>query len=105
MSWVPYEEHGRVFCADCGVVCIEKAEGDHPWAKYGSRHEVTLWEADHEIPLEDGGPHAVENLRCRCVPCHRRKTAREATERAECRRLGRLPAPSPDRQLALAGAA
>lgn len=77
------EEHGRLFCAECGVVCgPEKVNGR--W------HEVE-WEADHREPLEDGGPHHIDNLQVLCVPCHRRKTAAEATQRAARRRQSRAP--------------
>lgn len=78
--------HGNVFCADCGLVCVELVEGAR--SRYGrDAHERPDcdWEADHHVPLEDGGPHTLDNLRCRCVPCHRRKTARENRERAERR--------------------
>lgn len=63
------------------------------------------WHADHRIPLCDGGPHDPTNIERRCEGCHKRKTAAEAAARAEGRRLSRLPAPSPHRQLALVGAA
>lgn len=33
------------------------------------------WECDHLIELVDGGTDEIENLRCRCLPCHRLKTA------------------------------
>jgi hypothetical protein len=59
---------GDACCVDCG-----SDRGD--------------WEADHEIPLEDGGEHSLDNLVRRCVDCHRKKTARENSERAARRRL------------------
>lgn len=63
------------------------------------------WEADHDVPLWDGGEHCSSNIVRRCVPCHREKTKREATERAARRRQERgipdpLPAHHPD-QVAL----
>ena len=45
---------------------------------------VTLgpsWECDHLIPLRDGGTHAIENLRCRCPGCHKRKTGADRRRR------------------------
>jgi len=76
------ELHGRLFCAECGtVVGAEKGEDDR-WTE-------VAWEADHRIPLEDGGPHHIDNLQVLCVPCHRRKTAAEASARATRRRADR----------------
>ena len=49
-------------CVDCGVV-------GEPW------------EADHDVPLHRGGRHSPENLKTRCVPCHREKTKRENIRR------------------------
>jgi hypothetical protein len=79
------EAHGLVACVDCGAVC----ENANPMDGHGA----VPWEADHQIPLEDGGPHHADNLHCRCVPCHRAKTAREATERAARRRATRSTQP------------
>ena len=42
----------------------------------------SLWEVDHIVPLVDGGSHDLDNLQTLCSPCHRAKTAAEATERA-----------------------
>lgn len=42
------------------------------------------WESDHAIELSEGGTNAVGNLRVRCLPHHRAKTA--ATKRARKRR-------------------
>ncbi|MAJ59069.1 MAG: hypothetical protein CBC48_03205 [bacterium TMED88] len=42
----------------------------------------SLWEVDHIVPLVDGGSHEMSNLQSLCTPCHKRKTAAEATARA-----------------------
>jgi 5-methylcytosine-specific restriction endonuclease McrA len=42
----------------------------------------SLWELDHIIPLIDGGGHDLENLQTLCTPCHKKKTAEEASHRA-----------------------
>jgi hypothetical protein len=42
----------------------------------------SLWELDHKIPLIDGGTHDLSNLQTLCAPCHRKKSAREHSERA-----------------------
>jgi 5-methylcytosine-specific restriction endonuclease McrA len=70
--------HGCVRCVDCNTVC----EGPDP---NGGRDAVP-WEADHEVALEDGGSHGLDNLVCRCVSCHQAKTARENSVRAARRR-------------------
>lgn len=56
-------------CPDCGMP-IREGDG---------------CEFDHAVPLIDGGRHAESNLRAIHTKCHRRKTAREAMERAEAR--------------------
>lgn len=63
------EFRGDPECVDCG-------------------REDGPWDADHEVPLEDGGEHSLENLRRRCKDCHAAKTGREARERAARRRAG-----------------
>ncbi len=70
---------GGVRCVDCDAVC-EPEDHAAPGASW------VHWEADHEVALEDGGAHAMENLVCRCVPCHKAKTARECRLRATRRR-------------------
>lgn len=37
---------------------------------------------DHVVPLWKGGPDTEANLQALCQPCHDRKTAAEAAERA-----------------------
>lgn len=98
--------HGVLFCALCGEVVFRPAERrwdetpmhrlprherpdllppDHPVHALYRAYERP-WECDHRVPLEDGGPHELGNLQVLCVPCHRHKTAREATARASRRR-------------------
>jgi 5-methylcytosine-specific restriction endonuclease McrA len=81
VRWRERAAHGVVACVDCGTVC----EGVNEMSGEGA----VSWEADHDVPLEDGGAHELANLRCRCVPCHAAKTAREARERAARRRASR----------------
>lgn len=58
----------------------EKAWG--PWARYG-----TLWEADHIIPvIEGGGCCGLDNLRTLCIMCHKAETKALAARRAQARR-------------------
>lgn len=44
------------------------------------------WEADHIVPLIDGGEHSMANLQTLCLPHHKEKTAQEASARAAERR-------------------
>lgn len=38
-------------------------------------HTPTLWEADHIVPvIEGGGCCGLENYRTLCIPCHRAET-------------------------------
>jgi len=53
----------------------------------GFKPRSSLWEVDHIVPLVDGGSFDFENLQTLCIPCHKRKTAEEARERAR-RRAG-----------------
>lgn len=74
-----FKETGRLVCPDCGTVVAEVR--DACWV------DLCDWEADHEVPLEQGGPHVPANFRPRCaVPCHAEKTARESRQRAATRR-------------------
>lgn len=50
------------------------------------RVQKSFWEADHIQPRADGGDNRPSNLRCLCVPCHKRVTAEYAAERARRRR-------------------
>ena len=53
---------GGFACVDCGVISNSN-------------------EVDHDTPLEQGGTDAHENLKVRCQPCHKAKTARETKQR------------------------
>lgn len=45
-----------------------------------------LWEADHKIPVVEGGLNCLANLRTLCVPCHKAETRKLAARRAQRRR-------------------
>jgi 5-methylcytosine-specific restriction endonuclease McrA len=47
----------------------------------------TLWNADHIVPVVDGGSFLMDNLQTLCLTCHDRKSTTEATLRA---RRGKL---------------
>ena len=46
-----------------------------------------LWEADHIVPLAEGGMATLDNAQTLCRPCHREKTSEQSGRRA---RQGRL---------------
>lgn len=84
-------DHG--VCAGCGLECARLAEDGEPWWKRHNRIvdgvtwvELHEWEADHIVPIIDGGLLELANVQTLCAACHRAKTAREATARAERRR-------------------
>ncbi len=52
------------------------------------------WEADHIIPLIDGGPHCPTNIQRLCNSCHSKKSSFEARERASRRRSPSPPGTS-----------
>lgn len=72
-----------VICVDCEDTCETGRPATSPRHGFKYRNSVVFkrWEADHEIPLADGGIHNVENLHPRCTECHRRKTRRENSRR------------------------
>ena len=80
----------RGICAECGLNTYtlrrefrELGRGrTREIRKRGFKPRKSLWELDHRVPLIDGGSHGDENLQTLCTPCHTRKTAREARERA-----------------------
>lgn len=44
------------------------------------------YEADHKIPVVEGGLNCLANLRTLCLPCHRGETRKLAARRAKSRR-------------------
>ena len=80
-------ERDRGLCAACGVDCmalwnhIQRQRGTaklKALAAWGvkPRARQSLWDADHIMPVvEGGGECALENLRTLCLLCHRKVTA------------------------------
>lgn len=49
-----------------------------------------FWHVDHVRPVwEGGGLCDIDNLRTLCTPCHAAVTARQASKRAQARRLSK----------------
>lgn len=55
----------------------------------GDEFGFSLWQADHIVPLAEGGSNELSNLRTLCVPCHKKATKALARRLADGRR-GRL---------------
>ncbi|MGK2382442.1 HNH endonuclease [Gordonia tangerina] len=51
---------------------------DNRCALCGADGREVLLEADHIVPVAQGGDDSLGNARLLCQPCHRPKTAREA---------------------------
>ncbi len=62
------------------------------WRKFEADHVVPLWTVDRSLPWSEIGRYWGEsNLQALCVPCHRLKTAGEASLRAELKRTKKDP--------------
>lgn len=110
------EDRDHGVCSACGRDCRalrgrikERLEGAYgndvrlrirasKWARLLSRLKLsgrggyfsvrTLWEADHIVPVVEGGANELANLRTLCLPCHKAETRKLAARRAEQRRAG-----------------
>jgi 5-methylcytosine-specific restriction endonuclease McrA len=60
---------------------LEPFGWDHLWRR------STFWDADHILPVAEGGESCLENLQTLCLTCHQAKTAAQA----ERKRLRKLP--------------
>lgn len=85
-------EHGRLrdgaeeFISREAAALIRRAWGRRT-ASVWSYSPTALWEADHIIPVwQGGGCSGPDNFRTLCVPCHREVTAEQAGARAAARR-------------------
>jgi 5-methylcytosine-specific restriction endonuclease McrA len=78
-------ERDRGICAGCGIDCIAQlthikrlrgtARGK-AIIEWGLRGRKTLWDADHILPVAEGGGECdLSNMRTLCLKCHRGRTA------------------------------
>ncbi len=67
-------------------------EWERRWEAKGYPGGREWWDADHIIPVvEGGGGCGLENYRTACVPCHKKETAELAKRRARARRKKQEP--------------
>lgn len=65
-----------------------------PMAHYWANKARSFWEADHRVPVaEGGGECGLDGYQTLCTPCHKRKTAEQARRR---RRQPDLPLDIPE---------
>lgn len=78
-------DRDRGICALCGLDCvaqlhhIKRLRGSaraRAQADWGFRRRKSLWDADHIVPvIEGGGECDLSNMRTLCLKCHRARTA------------------------------
>jgi len=78
-------ERDRGICSACGLDCVAhwrhikrlrgRARGT-ALAEWRLRGRKSLWDADHVLPvIEGGGECNLSNMRTLCLKCHRARTA------------------------------
>lgn len=77
-------------CRLCGADTVQPHEVENLYGKPIPRshmsHQSGRWDADHIVPIAEGGAFARENLRTLCRPCHHRETAALRARLAERRK-------------------
>lgn len=82
-------ERDRGVCAVCGLdtVRLRQSVMRLPFARRmqqireligrgaAVRTRKSWWEADHIVPVVEGGDSSLDNIRTLCIPCHRTETA------------------------------
>lgn len=77
----------RGICAVCGRDTVQEYREKIGAKKYQPHHAVGDWEADHIVPvIEGGGECGLEGFRTLCLDCHHKETAELARRRALQRR-------------------
>lgn len=46
------------------------------WSRHRLEKGSEPWDADHIIPLSEGGDFGLDNIRTLCLPCHKRETSK-----------------------------
>ena len=95
-------ERDRGVCAQCGVDCLEawkhlkrlrgfaRLKTRIDWGlPPGAVRRKSLWDADHIIPVVEGGGECdLENIRTLCLRCHRLVTAQLRAKRLKANSAG-----------------
>ncbi len=78
-------QRDRGICAGCGLDCVAQychlkrlrgAARLKAWADWGPQSRKSLWDADHIVPVAEGGGECdLSNMRTLCLKCHRTATA------------------------------
>lgn len=82
-------ERDRGVCAQCGIDCLTvwknlkrlrgaaSLKARMEWGlRLGSAGRKSLWDADHIVPVVEGGGECdLENIRTLCLKCHRTVTS------------------------------
>jgi 5-methylcytosine-specific restriction protein A len=80
-------EYGRVKGIHNRLAFNEIVQRLQPLGWTATDAEGSLWQADHVVPVvEGGGGCGLDNLRTLCTPCHKKATAALAARRAHTRR-------------------
>ena len=93
-------ERDRGVCAQCGVDCLAawkhlkrlrgaaSLKARLEWGlRLGSAGRKSLWDADHIVPVVEGGGECdLENIRTLCLKCHRAVTAQLREKRLKANR-------------------
>lgn len=90
-------DHG--ICARCGLDCVAQmrhlkrlrgAAKSKAFAEWRCNNRKTLWDADHIVPVSEGGGECdLSNMRTLCLKCHRGHTKelreRQRLDKLRCR--------------------
>ena len=79
-SWraaIIHAEHPRhqIRVVTAAKVWLRMAER-YGWSPHRLKSGSEPWDADHVIPLSEGGDFGLDNIRTLCLPCHKHETSK-----------------------------
>ncbi len=87
ISWVIRRLGSRLAWDPDGLEAMRLLRDAWGFATWTHSWDVrSMWEADHVVPLAEGGTNDLENYRTLCIPCHREQTRLLAGRLAVARR-------------------